>query len=210
MLITALTGGIASGKSVATLVFAELGCYVNYADKTAHDLMLPGKPAWEKIVAYFSPAILKKDRTINRIILGRRVFTNQDDRQFLNTLIHPLVMAEKKKIIASLREKGQHKIFISETALTIEAGFLSEYDKVIVTYCEKEIQLKRLCQRDNITRPEALKKIKSQMAPEQKVKFADYIINTSGSLAETIEQSERVYRNLMLDYLLLYGTSTQK
>lgn len=210
MLITALTGGIASGKSVAAQVFTELGCYVNYADQTAHDLMLPGQPAWDKIVNHFGAQILHKDKTIDRTSLAKRIFKNPDDRQFINTLLHPLVMAEKQKIIASLREKRQYKIFISEAALIIEAGFLKEYDKIIVTYCKPEIQIERLCQRDNIPRAEALQRMKTQMAPEQKTKYADYIIDTSGPIAETIEQSERIYRNLMLDYLLLYGNIGRK
>ena len=83
--------------------------------------------------------------------------------------------------------------------MTIEAEFTDFFDKVIVVYCKKEIQIERLMERDQISRKEATEKLMSQMAPEEKLKYADYIIDTSGSLQNTVEQTERVYRNLMID-----------
>ena len=200
MLIVALTGGIATGKSVVAKVFEELGCYIHHADKIAHDLMKPEKPAWKKIVAHFGKKILNEDKTINRSQLGTIIFRDEKERRFLNELIHPLVFEKKKEIINRLKKEGRYKIFVSEAALTIEAGFADFFAKIITIYCKKEVQIKRLMERDGISRTKAIKKIKSQMQPEKKLKYADYIIDSSGSLQSTVEQTERIYRNLMLDY----------
>ncbi len=199
MLLVALTGGIASGKSVVSSVFKELGCTIHHADRVAHAIMEPGKPAWKKIVAHFGEKILNADKTINRSRLGKIIFSDKKEQNFINQLIHPLVLKKKKETIEELKKKGTPTIFISEAALTIEAGFTEFFDKIIVVYCKKEIQVERLMERDHINRKEALKKLMSQMAPEDKLKYADYIIDTSGSLQNTVEQTERVYRNLMID-----------
>ena len=204
MLIVALTGGIATGKSVAARVLEELGCYVHHTDKIAHELMEPEKPAWREIVDYFGEEILNNDKTINRFKLGSIVYSDRKKRLSLNKIVHPLVSEKRKEIIQSLEKNGHYKIFVSEAALTIEAGFVEFFDRIVVVYCEKEIQIKRLMERDQISRSEALKKLKSQKDPEEKIKYADYTIDTSGTLQSTIEQAERVYRNLIFDYELKY------
>jgi len=205
MLIAALTGGIASGKSIIAGILEELGCYIHHADSVAHQLMEPEKPAWKAIVDHFGPDILNPDRTINRQRLGTTVFTNSKERAFLNNLIHPLVMQKKKDIITQLRQNKTHKIFISEAALTIEAGYADFFDKIIVAYCPLDTQIDRLMKRDKIDKDGALKKIQSQLSPETKLDYADYVIDTSGTIKETIEQSERVFRNLLMDYEQIYS-----
>jgi dephospho-CoA kinase len=200
MLLVALTGGIATGKSVASRILENLGCYIHRADETAHNLMEPGNPAWEKITARFGTRILDPNGTINRKKLGSIVFNSKKERDFLNGLIHPLVFAEKTKTIQKLIKEGKTKIFISEAALTLEAGFKDFFDKIIITHCDQNIQIRRLMDRDNIDRDQALQKIKSQMPLKEKLKHADYLINTSGTIRETIEQSEEVFRRLLWDY----------
>ncbi len=210
MLVVALTGGIASGKSVVADILENLGCYIHHADRVAHDLMKPEKPAWKKIVARFGDQILKEDRTINRACLGKIVFANEKERRFLNELIHPMVMEKKKETIKALREEGRYKIFVSEAALTIEAGFADFFDKIILVSSLQHIQIQRLMERDGCSREEATKKIKSQMPSERKIDYADYIIDASGSLESTVEQTERVFRNLVLDYERKYLTGKHK
>ena len=200
MLIVALTGGIATGKSVVANILEDLGCYIHHADKIAHELTEPEKPAWEKIVAHFGEKILNKDKTINRSRLGKIIFSDKKEQVILNKLIHPLVLKKKKETIGKLEEEGRHNIFVSEAALTVEAGFTDLFDKVIVVYCTRDIQIKRLMARDRISRKEALQKLKSQMIPEEKLKHADYIIDTSETLQDTVEQTERIYRNLVIDH----------
>jgi len=202
MLIVALTGGIATGKSVVANVLKDRGCYLHSADKVAHELMEPGQPAWKKIVTHFGQKVLNPDKTINRARLGALVFSNAKERNYLNSLIHPLVLEKKKETIDRLTSEGLYKIFISEAALTIEAGYAEFFDKVIVVFCQPKIQVKRLMARDNISKREALKKIKAQMASHEKLKHADYLIDSSGTVEQTIAQAEQVYLNLQRDYEL--------
>lgn len=207
MLIVALTGGIATGKSIVAQVLEELGCYIHRSDAVAHSFMVPQSPAWKKIVEHFGPVILNADKRINRSKLGEVVFSNPEERKFLNELLHPLVLKDRQDRITALSEQGQFNIFVSEAALTIEAGFVSAYDKVVVTHCPQTIQVDRLMKRDRVTRNAALKKIRSQMPQKEKLRYADYKIDTSGSLQETVERSEQVYRLLLWDSKLLKNSN---
>ena len=200
MLIVALTGGIASGKSVVTAVLRDLGCYIFSADQAAHDLMTPYSPAWKALKEHFGDKIFHPDHTVDRSSMGNILFSNPDERGFVNHLIHPLVGEKRQEVIQGLLARGRVKIFISEAALTIEAQTLEAFDKIVVVYCPHEIQLQRLINRDGISKEQALRKIESQMRPEDKLPFADYIIETSGQRRETIEKAEQLYRSLLLDY----------
>jgi dephospho-CoA kinase len=107
-------------------------------------------------------------------------------------------------MVARLEKEGRHTIFVSEAALVVEAGFARFYDKIVVAHCDRDIQVRRLMERDGIGRAEALKKIGSQLGQKEKLKHADYTIETSRTLAETIEQTERVYAQLVQDSELKY------
>jgi len=161
--------------------------------------MSPGAAAWKKIVARFGEDIVGPDRAIDRGRLGRIVFSDPEALKFLNRLIHPLVLAEMKRLASRLEREGQTQIFISEAALTVEAGFASLFDKVVVVHCPAQVQLARLMMRDGISAAEARKKIGAQMPVEEKLKHADYAVDASGSLQETIDQTERLYAALVRD-----------
>jgi dephospho-CoA kinase len=205
MLIVSLTGGIATGKSVVAAVFEDLGCYIHHADRVAHRLMEPEQPAWRKIIDHFGPSVLREDKTIDRKKIGTLIFSNKKERLFLNELLHPLVFQQRSHEIDRLREEQHYKVFISEAALTIEAGYVSFFDRIVLTFCPEEIQIRRLMDRDQMDRDEALKRIQSQLPAKKKIKFADYFIDTSKSLFQTVEETEKVFRSLIADYELLYG-----
>ncbi len=199
MLIVALTGGIAAGKSVVARFLEERGCAVHSADQAAHEVMAPGSGAWERLRAHFGPGILNPDRTIDRRRLGAIVFADEAKRRFLNSVVHPLVLEKKKEIIARLEKEGKTKIFVSEAALTIEAGYAGMFDRVIVVYCRPEVQAARLMARDGLDRQAALQKIRAQMPQEEKKKQADYLIDTSDTLADTEIRTGMVFRQLLRD-----------
>ena len=208
VLRVALTGGIACGKSVVARLLEEKGCFVHSADKAAHDLMSPGRPAWKKIVARFGRDILREDRTIDRSRLGPAVFSDPSARRFLDRLIHPLVLTEQEQILRRLEREGRVLIFVSEAALTVEAGYARHFDLVVVVHCSKSEQVRRLRERDGIGRAAALRKIGAQMPRKEKLRHADYAIDTTGSLAETVEQTERVCACLHQDAKLKRMGST--
>jgi dephospho-CoA kinase len=210
MLLVALTGGIATGKSIVAQVWEQLGCYVHESDSLAHHLQTPHQPAWKAIVAHFGKKILHPDKTINRRALGDIVFSDKKERDFLDNLLHPLVMKKKKELVQKLIAEDRYKIFVSVAALTIEAGFIEFFDKIVVVHCAPEIQVKRLMERDSIDRNNALDKISSQMPQEEKIKHANYTIDTSGSLRQTLEGAEQVFRNLMADFEIKSSRSDKK
>ncbi|MGC9056570.1 MAG: dephospho-CoA kinase [Candidatus Saccharicenans sp.] len=202
MLIVALTGGIATGKSVVARVLEEKGCFVQNADVVAHELMNPGQEIWAALIRHFGQKILNEDQSINRKKLGEIIFKNPQERDFLNELTHPRILKKIKETIAQLEKSGRYEIYITEAPLVIESGYHYIYDRLILTYCQPEIQLSRLCQRDRITPAQALRIIKAQTTNEEKIPYADYLIETSGSLAQTIEQAEQIYFNLFQDSML--------
>jgi dephospho-CoA kinase len=161
--------------------------------------MRPGRPAWKKVVARFGPSIIRPDRTIDRSVLGAIIFTDPAARRDLDGLVHPLVLADQEKAVRRLERRGGASLFVVEAALTIEAGHARRFDRVVVVHCRKTDQVRRLRERDGIGRAAALRKIGSQMPVREKLKHADYAIDTSGTLAETVERTERVYAQLMLD-----------
>jgi len=199
VLRVALTGGIACGKSVVARLLEAKGCFVHSADRAAHDFMAPGRPAWKKIVARFGRDILRADRTIDRARLGPLVFSDPAARRFLDGLLHPLVLAEQEKVVRRLEREGRVRIFVSEAALTVEAGFAGRFDRVIVVHCSGAEQLRRLSLRDGIDGAAARRKIGAQLPQAEKLRQADYAIDTTGSLAETVEQTEQVYARLLQD-----------
>jgi len=199
VLRVALTGGIACGKSVVARILSAKGCAVYSADEAAHALMLPGRPAWKKVIAHFGPSILRADRTIDRSALGAIVYSDPAARRILDGLVHPFVLADQGKEVRRLERGGHTRIFIVEAALTIEAGYAGQFDRIVVVHCRKADQVRRLRERDGIGRAAALRKIGSQMPVRDKLRFADYIIDTSGSLAGTIDQTERLYACLAQD-----------
>jgi len=161
--------------------------------------MRPGRHAWKQIVARFGPSILRPDRTIDRARLGPIVFADPAARRFLDRLVHPLVLAEQEKAVRRLEREGRGRIFVVEAALTIEAGYARHFDRVVVVHCGKAEQVRRLRERDAIGRATALRKIGSQMPIREKLRRADYAVDTSGPLTRTVEQTERLYAHLVQD-----------
>ena len=199
MLIVALTGGIATGKSVVAEVWSDLGCFIQHADQVARELIDAEKPAWTHLVDRYGEKILQLDRNIDRKKLARIIFSSGTEREYVNNLIHPLVHEEKQRTIQKLEGEGLYKIFISEAALTFEAGYSDFFDRIVVVHCENDIQIARLMARDDIGQAKALLKIRSQMPQSVKIEKADYTIDTSGGIRKTIEQAEQTYRYLLRD-----------
>lgn len=197
VLRVALTGGIACGKSVVARILAEKGCVVYSADEAAHRLMLPGGPAWGPVIARFGRSILRVDGTIDRAVLGGIVFSDPESRRALESIVHPLVLADQEETARRLERRGRVRVFVVEAALTVEAGFAGRFDRIVVVHCRRAEQIKRLRERDGISRAAALRKIGAQMPMREKSKHADYAIDASGPLAETVEQAERLHAQLI-------------
>jgi len=198
-LIIGLTGGIVSGKSTVASMFRDLGAKIIDADKLGHSVILPNKPAWKKIVKIFGKDILQNDLTIDREKLGKIVFANQTLLKKLNEITHPEITKLIKKEINLARNEthNQEKILIIDAALIYEAKIDRFMNKIIVVYIDKDEQIRRLIKRNNLSKDEALQRIKSQMSMKEKVKMADYVIDNSSSLDKTKEQVKKIWKNLV-------------
>ncbi len=199
MLHVGLTGNIASGKSHAARIFAELGAHIIDADKIAHDLIFPETPTYRKILDVFGPEILDPDRAIDRRKLGSIVFRDGARRMELNAIVHPEVRTEVLRRIVELEQVTARGIIIVDAALIVESGSYKLYDRIIVVHCDLSLQLSRVMARNNrLTADEARARMAAQMPAEEKLKYADYTIETSGTFRETRDQVDEVYRDLTL------------
>ncbi len=196
MLKVGLTGSIAVGKSFVLGVLAELGCHVIDADEIARDVVKPGTHGLQALGSAFGEAVLNDDGTLNRAKLGTIVFADEAKRTQLNSLLHPLIIAAQDDRIREFQEQDPSGIVIIDAALMIESGGYRRLDKLIVAHCRPEIQLQRLMSRDGLSRASAEQRIISQMPQEEKKKFADFLIDTSGDFDSTRAQVEAVYRQL--------------
>ena len=198
-LIVGLTGGIVGGKSTVASMFRDLGAKIIDADKLGHGVILPYRPAWEKITRLFGKGILQNDLTIDREKLGKIVFTNQTLLKKLNKITHPEIIKIIKKEINFAKNKthNREKILIIDAALIYETKIDRLMDKIIVVYIDEDEQVKRLAKRNNLSEDETLQRIKSQMPTKEKIEMADYVIDNSSSLDKTKEQVEKIWKKLV-------------
>ena len=196
MLTVGLTGSIAVGKSFVCSVFRELGCYILDADRTARDVVAVGTDGLREIVLQFGTDVLLGDGSLDRKKMAGIVFSEEGKRLLLNSIIHPRVFEAQNLWIKNIEASDPNGIAIVDAALTIESGGYKRFAKLIVVWCEPEIQLARLMLRDNLSEIDARKRIAAQMPQEEKKRFAKYLIDTSGGFDETREQVVDVFREL--------------
>jgi dephospho-CoA kinase len=196
MIKVGITGGIASGKSLVSAEFRTLGADVSDADKIAHGLIEPHQPAWDEIVSRFGKNILQPDQRIDRKRLGEIVFSSEQDRLWLNRCLHPRVFEAFAQHVSNLTALPKNAIVALDAALLIESGFHRSVDVVIVVFAEEEQQISRLMQRDDFTREQAFARVKSQMPLIEKKRFANYVIDNSGTQAAALEQTRTIYSRL--------------
>ena len=197
MLRVGLTGSIGVGKSFVASVFVELGCHVVDADQTAREVVMPGTPGLKALTEAFGEEILNPDGTLNRKQLGAVVFNDESQRQRLNHILHPFIIARQDEIMNAWEAEDPDGVGIIDAALMIESGGYKRFDKLIVVHCRPEVQLERLMLRDQLSRDEALRRINSQMPQEEKQKFADYLIDTSDGFELTRSRTVEIYQKLI-------------
>lgn len=196
MLIVGLTGGYASGKSTVAGMFVKSGAILIDADRLAREVVEPGKPAWSEIVAHFRDGILLENKEIDRKALGEIVFRNKEERERLNAIVHPKVLERELEAIDDIRERKPDAIVILSVPLLIESGHFNYCDKIVVVNVDEETNIKRLMERDGFTREEAIRRISAQMPLSEKVSYADFIIDNSGSIEDTKRQVKEVFSSL--------------
>lgn len=196
MLHIGLTGGLATGKSVVGKELEALGCYVIRMDDLGHQVLLPEGEAYTAVVAEFGPEILNPDQTINRRALGERVFADPARLKRLNDLTHPAIKARAKTLRDAYAAEHPAGIIVSEAAILIETGSHKDCDRLVLAHCRSEQQIERAMQRDGLSSEEVMNRISRQMPLEDKKKYANYVIDTSGTVENTLAQTRVVYEVL--------------
>ena len=177
MILVGLTGGVATGKSTVAEMFKQCGAVVIDADQLARDVVEPGKPAWREIVKTFGKTILNPDRSLNRQALGAIVFRHPAKRRAIEAIIHPRVAREQVRLTREAVRQDPQSVVIYDVPLLFEAGIDKRVDHTIVVTADRNTQIARLKKRNDLSRPEALRRIHSQMPLAKKVRRADHVLN---------------------------------
>lgn len=186
-----ITGSIACGKSTVSDYLIAKGYTIIDADKLGH-VALTSNDIKRKLAEKFGENILENNE-ISREKLGKLVFGNDDNLKILNSIIHPKI----KELILKLQEehKDEDLVFL-DIALLYEANFVDLVEKVVVVYADEDVQLERLMTRNSLSKEEALKRIESQMSPQEKAALGDFVINNSYSKEDTFQQIEEIIERL--------------
>lgn len=196
MLRVGLTGGLGSGKSFVGRALADLGCYLIEADKLGHEVMMPGAEAYDAIVREFGGGILDEAGRIVRAKLSAIVWDDPERLAKLSSLVHPPVQAREEKWMAEVARADPHAIAVVEAAILVETGRYKSFDRLIVVSCTAEQQIERALERGSYNKAEILARLSRQLPMEEKLRVADYVIDTSGPKEATLEQVRQVYGSL--------------
>lgn len=199
MLKVGLTGGVACGKSTVGEMFVARGAKLIKADEIAHQLMQPGQPVYREVVQHFGRGIVQEDGTIDRQKLALAAFGGGRVED-LNRLVHPAVIAHQERWMEEEAARHRDAVVIVEAALILEAGVQKRFNKIIMVTCRPEQKAARFAQRQGVTdeaaRQEVERRQAAQRSDEDKIGAADYVIDNSGSRAETERQVEQVFCEL--------------
>jgi len=196
MLHVGLTGGLASGKSFVGRALEDLGCYLIQADELGRQVIEQGGETYEAVVATFGKGILDPGGAINRRRLAAIVFPDPQQLTKLNALVHPHVKIRERALATEFGRLHPDGIAVTEAAILVETGSYKDYDRLIVAVCGTEQQIERAMERNGASREEVLNRLRRQMPLDDKVKYADFVIDTSGSKENTLAQTRTMYEAL--------------
>jgi dephospho-CoA kinase len=189
MYVVGLTGGIGSGKSAASDHFKQLGITIVDADYAAREVVKPGTSALQKIEQHFGDEIIQSNGKLDRGRLRQRIFASPDEKQWLETLLHPLIRTQMEMAL----QQAQSPYVILSAPLLIEGGLYQRCDRVLVVDIPETLQITRTANRDSNSEEQIKKIIGSQISRKERLQKADEILDNSGSLAELQQQVETLH-----------------
>jgi dephospho-CoA kinase len=195
MYLIALTGGIGAGKSTIASLLAEFGAHVIDADRVARDVVEPGQPALTELVKQFGDEIVTATGSLNRAKLAQIVFNNPTRLRELNAIVHPAV---QKAVLEKMRAFHSDDIVVYDVPLLVEAQRYLPFDLVVVASAPEDVRRARLVELRGMAETEADSRIASQVSEAERLALADVVIDTSGSLEETVAQVERLWERIQL------------
>lgn len=182
-----LTGGVGCGKSTVSSYMAELGIPVIDGDRLSREAVTPGSEAMEAIRRVFGPEVFLPDGRLDRAKMAKLVFSDEDKRQALNAIIHPYVWKRTEEGLITAQNDG-HRLAVLDMPLLLEIGWQLRSEAVWVVKAPVDMQIRRVCARDGATPEEAMARIRKQMPTENKLHYADVVIDNSHSIAATRRQ----------------------
>jgi len=198
VLLVALTGGIASGKSVVATRLKEHGAVVIDADQVAREVVEPGMPALERIADTFGTDVIADDGSLDRAALGAIVFQDPRAREQLNAITHPAVRERSQELFLAAEAVDPDAVVVYDVPLLIDGhgGRIDEFELVVVVHAEPETRIHRMVELRGYTPDEARHRINSQATDAERLAVADLVIDTDGTLEETIEQTDALWQKL--------------
>jgi len=193
MLVIGLTGGIGSGKSTVTELFANLAVPVIDTDIVARDVVLPGSPAMKEIGLTFGEQYIQADGRLNRDAMRQLVFSDTEAREKLESILHPRI----RKLVWIWVEQQTSPYCIVVVPLLFEKGWSDYFDRILVVDAEEEIQIERTMHRDHLGREEVEAIMHSQIPRQQRLESADDIIENHLNESELQQQVERLHQNYL-------------
>ena len=196
MLLVALTGNIASGKSTVARMLEERGATIVDADVLARRAVERGAPAYDRVVERWGRAVLAADGTIDRASLRGIVFSNPDELERLNAIVHPEVERMRDLLVRQALQRGD-PIVVCDIPLLFERGLHENFDRVVLVDAPPPVRLARLVDGRALGETEAKDMIAAQMPAEQKRERADIVIDNSGTLADLERQVSEAWNRLL-------------
>ena len=194
--VIGLTGGIASGKSTAAALLRQYGAVVLDADRIGHRVYEPGSPGFEKVVNEFGHDLVTADGSIDRKVLGGKVFGKPEHMQRLTDIVWPEIRRMAAEEIAQLKQQDPERVIVLEAAVLIEANWTDIVDEVWVVSVKPETAIERLRQRNNLTEDEAKARLASQLSNREREAHADVKIDNSDTLEKFEARVERAWKAL--------------
>lgn len=188
-----LTGGIAAGKSTVADVFAQLGARVIDADRVARDVVEPGTPGLEAIREAFGDGVIRADGALDRAALGRIVFADADTRRRLEAIVHPRVQAEVARRIEQAPEEAA---VVYDVPLLVEAAVDQPFGGIVTVSAPAETRVRRLVTQRGMDEADARARVAAQASEEERLARADYVVDASGSLADTRRRAREVWAQI--------------
>jgi dephospho-CoA kinase len=196
MLKAGLTGGLACGKTFVGETLAGYGCLLIQADELGHAALEPGGEAYAEVVREFGREILDGEGRIERRALAGLVFGAPERLERLNRLVHPAVVRREDELMAAFRAREPRGIAVVEAAILIETGSYKRYDRIILVACREDQQVERAMRREGAQEADVRARLSRQMPLEEKRKYADFVIDTSGKKEDTVRQTRAAYEAL--------------
>jgi dephospho-CoA kinase len=196
MLLVGLTGGIGAGKSTVAARFAELGAHIIDADQLARDAVAPGSAGLAQVVAAFGSEILDSTGALDRAALGGIVFADPEARTRLEGIVHPEVSRLSSEAIARWREMDPTGIVVYDIPLLVESKNVYSFDAVVVLTAPNATRIDRLVSLRGMNYAEAQRRVDSQVTEEQRLARADYVIDASTTLENTLAQVDAIWSQL--------------